>query len=80
VLETSPANAKLLQLRFRKVATPRSLYRCCEPMLETRRRLRALVKLIEHKKQTLVYSDFEDRTGAAADVAVPTSQVTEVEL
>jgi type I restriction enzyme R subunit len=41
------------------------------PMLETvRRRLRALVKLIEHKKRPLVYSDFEDRTGAAADVVV----------
>ncbi len=42
------------------------------PMLETvRRRLRALVKLIEYKKQTLVYSDFEDSTGGAADIAVP---------
>ena len=42
------------------------------PMLETvRRRLRALVKLIEYKKRTLVYSDFEDSTGAAADIAVP---------
>src|SRR5437763_13601661 len=41
-------------------------------MLETvRRRLRALVKLIEYKKRILVYSDFEDSTGAAADVAVP---------
>ena len=34
------------------------------PMLETvRRRLRALVKLIEYKKRTLVYSDFEDSIG-----------------
>ena len=34
------------------------------PMLETvRRRLRALVKLIEYKKRTLVYSDFEDSDG-----------------
>jgi type I restriction enzyme R subunit len=42
------------------------------PMLETvRRRLRALVKLIEYKKRNLVYSDFEDATGAAADIAVP---------
>jgi type I restriction enzyme, R subunit len=41
------------------------------PMLETvRRRLRVLVKLIEYKKRTLVYSDFEDSTGAAADIAV----------
>jgi type I restriction enzyme R subunit len=41
------------------------------PMLETvRRRLRALVKLIEYKKRTLVYSDFEDSAGAAADIAV----------
>ena len=37
------------------------------PMLETvRRRLRALVKLIEYKKRTLVYSDFEDSTGAGS--------------
>src|SRR5579883_1424549 len=42
------------------------------PMLETvRRRLRALVKLIEYKKRPLVYSDFEDRVGAAASIAVP---------
>ena len=42
------------------------------PMLETvRRKLRALVKLIEHAKRPLVYSDFEDRTGAAAEIAVP---------
>jgi type I restriction enzyme, R subunit len=41
------------------------------PMLETvRRRLRALVKLIEYKKRTLVYSDFEDITGAAVNIAV----------
>ena len=34
------------------------------PMLETvRRRLRALVKLIEYKKRPLVYSDFEDTRG-----------------
>ena len=42
------------------------------PMLETvRRRLRALVKLIEYKKRTLVYSDFEDNTGVSADIALP---------
>jgi type I restriction enzyme, R subunit len=42
------------------------------PMLETvRRRLRTLVKLIEYKKRTLVYSDFEDTAGATADIAVP---------
>jgi len=42
------------------------------PMLETvRRRLRALVKLIEHKKRPLVYSDFEDRAGAGIDATVP---------
>jgi type I restriction enzyme R subunit len=41
------------------------------PMLETvRRRLRALVKLIEYKRGVLVYSDFEDRLGAAADITV----------
>ena len=35
------------------------------PMLETvRRRLRGLIKLIEHKQRYLVYSDFEDRAGA----------------
>jgi type I restriction enzyme R subunit len=42
------------------------------PMLETvRRRLRALVKLIEYKKRVLVYSDFEDAAGAAIDITVP---------
>ena len=42
------------------------------PMLETvRRRLRALVKLIEYKQRTMVYSDFEDSIGAAADIDVP---------
>jgi type I restriction enzyme R subunit len=42
------------------------------PMLETvRRRLRGLVKLIEYKKRNLIYSDFEDSTGASADIAVP---------
>ena len=42
------------------------------PMLESvRRRLRALVKLIEHKKRPLIYSDFEDRAGMAADITVP---------
>jgi len=42
------------------------------PMLETvRRRLRALVKLIEYKKRFLVYSDFEDTVGSATDIAVP---------
>jgi type I restriction enzyme R subunit len=41
------------------------------PMLETvRRRLRALVKLIEKGPRTLVYSDFEDTVGAASDVTV----------
>ena len=41
------------------------------PMLETvRRRLRALVKLIEYKKRPLVYSDFEDHAGAAAEIIV----------
>jgi type I restriction enzyme R subunit len=41
------------------------------PMLETvRRRLRALVKLIEPGKRPLVYSDFEDRIGAATEIAV----------
>jgi type I restriction enzyme, R subunit len=42
------------------------------PMLETvRRRLRALVKLIEYKKRPLVYSDFEVRTGTGTDIVVP---------
>lgn len=42
------------------------------PMLETvRRRLRALVKLIEYTKRPLVYSDFEDKVGAGLDVTVP---------
>lgn len=41
------------------------------PMLETvRRRLRALVKLIEYKKRPLVYSDFEDHGSAATEITV----------
>lgn len=41
------------------------------PMLESlRRRLRALVKLIEREKRPIVYSDFEDRIGAGAEVAI----------
>jgi type I restriction enzyme R subunit len=41
------------------------------PMLETiRRRLRALVKLIEFKKRPIVYSDFEDRAGASNEMVV----------
>ena len=41
-------------------------------MLETvRRRLRALVKLIEYRKRPLVYSDFEDTALAGVDVTVP---------
>ena len=40
-------------------------------ILETvRRRLRALVKLIEYKKRPLIYSDFEDATGVAAEIEV----------
>ena len=40
-------------------------------MLETvRRRLRALVKLIEYQKRPLVYSDFEDHAGTAAEIHV----------
>jgi len=42
------------------------------PMLENvRRRLRSLVKLIEKRKRQPVYSDFEDRMGAATAVALP---------
>src|SRR5262245_16328377 len=41
-------------------------------MLETvRRRLRALVKLIEYKKRILVYVDFEDIAGAATEMLLP---------
>jgi type I restriction enzyme R subunit len=41
------------------------------PMLETvRRRLRALVKLIEFKKRPIVYSDFEDSAGASTQMVV----------
>jgi type I restriction enzyme R subunit len=41
------------------------------PILETvRRRLRALVKLIEREKQPLVYADFEDHTGVATEIEV----------
>ena len=39
------------------------------PMLETvRRRLRALIKLIELKRRTIVYSDFEDEIGQGVTV------------
>jgi type I restriction enzyme R subunit len=39
------------------------------PMLETvRRRLRALVKLIEYKKRPPIYADFEDHAGAASEI------------
>jgi type I restriction enzyme R subunit len=39
------------------------------PMLESlRRRLRALVKLIEREKRPIVYSDFEDRSGGGGEV------------
>jgi type I restriction enzyme R subunit len=42
------------------------------PMVETvRRRLRSLVKLIEHKKRPPVYSDFEDSIGAHTEIEVP---------
>jgi type I restriction enzyme R subunit len=42
------------------------------PMLETvRRRLRALVKLIESKSRAIVYTDFEDRIGEGQEVVMP---------
>ena len=41
------------------------------PMLETvRRRLRSLIKLIEYKKRSIVYSDFEDEIGAGDAIEV----------
>jgi type I restriction enzyme R subunit len=41
------------------------------PMLETvRRRLRYLIKLIEYKKRSIVYSDFEDEIGAGDEIEV----------
>ena len=41
------------------------------PMLETvRRRLRALIKLIEIKSRPIVYTDFEDEIGEAVEVEV----------
>ena len=41
------------------------------PMLETaRRRLRALIKLIELKRRPVVYSDFEDEIGQGSTIAV----------
>jgi type I restriction enzyme R subunit len=41
------------------------------PMLETvRRRLRALIKLIEVTRRTIVYTDFEDQIGDASGVEV----------
>ena len=42
------------------------------PMLETaRKRLRALVKLIEKGKKNVVYTDFEDELGEGADIDLP---------
>jgi type I restriction enzyme R subunit len=41
------------------------------PMLETvRRRLRALIKLIDRKKRPIVYSDFEDEIGQGTTILV----------
>jgi type I restriction enzyme, R subunit len=41
------------------------------PTLETvRRRLRALVKLIEIKRRPIVYTDFEDEIGASAEITI----------
>jgi type I restriction enzyme, R subunit len=41
------------------------------PMLETaRRRLRALIKLIERRARKVVYSDFEDEIGAARQIVL----------
>ena len=41
------------------------------PTLETvRRRLRALVKLIEIKRRPIVYTDFEDEIGASAEIEI----------
>ena len=46
------------------------------PMLETvRRRLRALVKLIEARKRPVIYTDFEDQIGEAAAIEVRGVQV-----
>ena len=42
------------------------------PMLETaRKRLRALVKLIEKAERKPIYTDFEDEIGAETDVELP---------
>ncbi|MFN2397723.1 MAG: type I restriction-modification enzyme R subunit C-terminal domain-containing protein [Gemmatimonadaceae bacterium] len=42
------------------------------PMLETaRKRLRALVKLIDKQKRKLIYTDFEDQMGSEASVDLP---------
>jgi type I restriction enzyme R subunit len=41
------------------------------PTLETvRRRLRALIKLIEIKRRPIVYTDFEDEIGASAEITI----------
>lgn len=46
------------------------------PLLETvRRRLRALIKLIELKKRPHVYTDFEDELGEASEVVAPGAAV-----
>ena len=45
------------------------------PMLETvRRRLRALIKLIELKRRPIVYSDFEDQIGQGTAIELRASR------
>jgi type I restriction enzyme R subunit len=42
------------------------------PMLDTvRKRLRALIKLIDKKERKIVYTDFEDQLGPTAEVVLP---------
>ena len=56
---------------YSRAANRRVLARYHGEMLETvRRRLRDLVKLIEVKRRMVIYSDFEDEIGPAAEIGV----------
>ena len=65
-----PMVAKELELIL-EVQTEDFWQDIASPILETvRRRLRALIKLIEIKRRPIVYTDFEDEIGASAEITI----------
>ena len=65
-----PMVAKELGLIL-EVQTEDFWHEIASPTLETvRRRLRALIKLIEIKRRPIVYTDFEDEIGASAEIEI----------